>query len=164
MDVLVGHNALLLTRGLNMETFYKIYIIALAVLGVLAFTFGFQPAYASSAIGADGIYTTLTDYGFVANVTELDGHTGYTVTVAGTGVPRDVFLVAFGATAGAMAVDGSYGDVSTVGVVTSEHTGFVYVLTEEEAQNVAASYIKGDTFNLGIYGLAAYNNAMPMTF
>lgn len=140
------------------------YIIVMAILGILAFTFGFQPAYASSDIGAEAIQTTLVDAGYIATVTQLTGNTGYVVTVAGLADAQTMFLQALGATAGAMVIDGSYGDVSSVGVVTSEHTGFNYILTDTEAQQVVNMYAKGDTYTMGVYGLTAYNAATPMYF
>jgi hypothetical protein len=147
-----------------MEKYEKIYILAIVALGVLAFTLGFQPAYASTEAGVAAIQTTLTDSGYIATVTQVPGNTGYTVTVAGLADAQTMFLNALGATAGAMVTDGSYGDISSVGVVTSEHTGFLYLITESEAQQVIDMYAKGNTYAMGVYGLTAYNAATPMYF
>ena len=141
-----------------------LYVIAMAVLGVLALTLGFQPAYASSDFGVTAIETTLKDSGYIVTVTQLEGNNGYVVSAAGLADSQTIFLNALGATAAAMVMDGVDSDVSSVGVVTSEHTGFMYILTDTEARTVVDMYAKGDTFQMGVYALSAYDAATPMYF
>lgn len=62
-----------------MERYEVAYIITLAILGVIAFTFGFIPAYAAPSHGYVAEQIALNDYGLYYKVNEDYQHIGVSV-------------------------------------------------------------------------------------